>query len=881
VASLPAVSEAFRRADAALRLSGRDPGRARAEAEGALVEARRDGDDLAAVQAERALGMVARAGQDVVAAAAHLGRAIRLAERAGAVELAAHARVSRALALAYAGRVAAAHADLDHAAAVLQGGDLARVELQRAGVLQLQGRLDEADERFGRALPLLSRAGDQEALAVLYNNRGLLRSRRGQLARAEVDLRQAVALHRQLDQATAAAEVGQNLGLVAALRGDMVAALAAFDEADRLVDGTGVVDAVGLLDRSEALLSGRLLAEARAVAERALEEQERRNLSAYLADARLVLARIALCQGRYAEAQALAARSGRAFTRQRRSSYRALANEVGIRAAWGAGERTPALLAASRRAAAELEHNGWLVAAADARLVAAQVAIALGRPRVARAELAGLTVPRRLDPAEMRSRAFYARALLHLTDGDRRRADTALRAGMAVVERLRRALGGTELRAHASAHATDIATLGLRLAVADGKPTRVLRWAERWRASTLSTPPIQPPQDEELAAALAQLRELTRAGDPGTAPAAAALAARQAALERTIKRLTRGGRLIAREEPQLTSAGMIRAALGEHALVELIDVAGELHAVVLTREGQTLHALGPTLAATRLVITQRFWLRRLVHRFGSATLLEQARTAACTAAQQLDELLLQPLRDHIGDRPLVVVPTAALHALPWAMLPSLTRRPVSVAPSAGWWQRAAAAPAYPGREDRRTVLVSGPDLPHGAEEVAALRALYPAATYLAGPAATTRAVTGALAGAELAHVAAHGTFRADQPLLSTLHLADGPMTVYELERVQAAPRVLILACCDAGLSGVLPGDELMGLAACVLAQGTTALVAPILPVPDADTHPVMLALHRNLRAGSRPAQALAAVRNEMADGPHELTAAIFTCLGAG
>ena len=152
---------------------------------------------------------------------------------------------------------------------------------------------------------------------------------------------------------------------------------------------------------------------------------------------------------------------------------------------------------------------------------------------------------------------------------------------------------------------------------------------------------------------------------------------------------------------------------------------------------------------------------------------------------------------------------------------------------------------------------------------------------LTGPAATTQAVSGALDGAALAHVAAHGRFRADQPLLSSLQLIDGPMFVYDLERLRAAPRVLVLASCDAGLSGVLPGDELMGMAAAVLAQGTTALVAPILPVPDADTRPVMLALHRLLAAGRAPAQALAEVRRTAYGGPHELTAALFTCIGAG
>jgi CHAT domain-containing protein len=129
-------------------------------------------------------------------------------------------------------------------------------------------------------------------------------------------------------------------------------------------------------------------------------------------------------------------------------------------------------------------------------------------------------------------------------------------------------------------------------------------------------------------------------------------------------------------------------------------------------------------------------------------------------------------------------------------------------------------------------------------------------------------------------VAAHGTFRYDQPLLSALLLADGPLTVYDLERLHQAPRCMVLACCDAGVSEVRPGDELMGLTAALLAQGTVALIAPLLPIEDAATRPTMLALHRALRAGATPAAALAAAAAP-GTGLDRFTAAAFACLGAG
>ncbi len=49
---------------------------------------------------------------------------------------------------------------------------------------------------------------------------------------------------------------------------------------------------------------------------------------------------------------------------------------------------------------------------------------------------------------------------------------------------------------------------------------------------------------------------------------------------------------------------------------------------------------------------------------------------------------------------------------------------------------------------------------------------------LAGGSATTARVLAAIDGAGLAHIAAHGTFRADSPMFSSLRLDDGPLALH-------------------------------------------------------------------------------------------------------
>src|SRR5207237_1174817 len=73
--------------------------------------------------------------------------------------------------------------------------------------------------------------------------------------------------------------------------------------------------------------------------------------------------------------------------RQRRPRWAAVAGYLRVRARSRAEGATTALLSQARRSATELTTAGWVVQAADAHLVAARIALALGRPAEARAEL--------------------------------------------------------------------------------------------------------------------------------------------------------------------------------------------------------------------------------------------------------------------------------------------------------------------------------------------------------------------------------------------------------------------------------------------------------------------------------------------------------------
>lgn len=880
--------EALATANRAADLAFGDPARARALAEAARAAA--GGDVEAVAVAEQALGLAALSVGRLTDAERHLRAAIGSADAARLAEVAARARGVLGYVLTLTGRTAEGLREMDRAAPALSGPAAARLAMQRAVVLTEVGRFRDAAAVFAAALETLGRAGGDDLIeATIRNNRAILLARLGDWRGAEDDLRRAEEVFAATGHGGRTAMVYQNRGLAASVRGDVPAALAAYDEAARRYRAAGTDPGLLPVERAEVLLSVRLVAEARSAADAAVAHYAGRRNAVDLVQARLLSAKVALVEGDPATALAEAVRARRSAARQGRPGWAALAAYLVLRSRWALGERGAAVLRSGTRAVAALTAAGWLVAALDARLIVARLAVEAGRWAVARRELTVAIRAGRGGPAEVRARAWHAMALLRLGSGDRRGADAALRAGVRVLDRFRASLGATELRAHASGHADELTGLGLRLAVEHGRPESVLRWAERRRAWALRLRPARPPDDAELAADLSRLRQV--AVDLATSTDPRPLLRRQAELERSVRNRARhAAGAVMPDADALPSVRGLRAALGPAALVEYLDLAGRLYAVVVADGRASLHSLGALDGVAGALADLRFGLRHLAYEPRSHRRFTEL---VDRTARRLDADLVAPLLPTVGDRPLVVVPTGPLHELPWPVLPTCRARPVSVTPSAALWHRATTADRAATGIDRAAadrvagverVVVSGPDLPHAAAEAAALARRHPTARHLSGPAARVDDVITALDGAALGHIAAHGRFRADNPLFSELRLADGPLTAHDLARLTRPPRRIVLSACDSGRSAVHPGDEVLGLASVLLALGTTTLVATVVPVPDEASRPLMLRFHALLDAGRPPAHALAEARRDLSDdGPpsHRVAAVGFVCFGAG
>jgi tetratricopeptide (TPR) repeat protein len=878
---------------AALNLVPADPRRASAQAELALSLAIRERDPAAKSLAFRALGLAARDLNHFDDALTALNSAVRIADAAGLAAVAAQARMSRAFVHMSRGRIRAARRDVDTAVDGLQGVDRARALAQQALILQQAGELDHALAVYARALPALRRYGDRLWEARLRNNRSLAHSLQGHLLRAKADLIRAAELHAGMGNPRALAKARMNLGAMEGLHGNIPAALAMIDRAEDEYRKGGWPMAALLIYKCTVLLSAGLSTEAFAAASAAVAELSQRQKAADLDEARMLLAQAQLATGSPGLARESAAAARRGFARQNRPGWAAVARYVEAHAAWASGEQSEALLRATRKAASDLDAVNWSTAALDLRLLAARIATSLGHLEVARTELQAAARARSSTQLERRARAWHALALLRAEAGDRRGAFAAVSAGLTAAERVRLLLGATELRVMVASHVTDLAELGVSLAIEDRSATRVLWSAERYRAATLRIRPVLPHADEGLAALRAQLRAI--AGNAEQARLARrplhALERRQHALEEELRQRLRHHNGAPKDRGALvpvpggSAAGLVKAlasALGESVLVEYVECGGLLHAIVVPGAGRpSLHALGgaePVLADLEAL---RFAWRRLLTGHGSGSSLEAAAGLAAHAAEQLDQALLAPLLPLLSGRPLVLVPTGALQSLPWPMLPSCANHPVTIAPSASSWLAARPHPAL--GLPRRVVLIAGPDLPEAIAEIDSLAALYPNATVLTGADATVAGALRELDDADIAHIAAHGRFRADNPMFSSVMLADGPLTVYDLERLHRAPQTIMLAACDTARTLAHPGDEMTGLAAVLLAVGASSVIAPLLPLPDDVSTRVARTWHARIASGQSPAQALSqtVATITQADPLARLAALSLVCLGHG
>ncbi|MFG2054530.1 CHAT domain-containing protein [Micromonospora sp. NPDC048930] len=823
-------------------------------------------------------------------AARELRAGLRLAEGRPALrDIHARLLISLAWAESERGRVELGFRLLDEAEALVAPAQRPILLGQRALLLKRNGRNAEALRQYDEAIGLLSDLAHPLDLVKALNNRSLVHLEAGHVRLARADLRRCaeIAARHGLDLHVAMART--NLGCLDVIAGDLPAALRAFarSDADYQVLAPGRLANLAV-ERARALIAAGLYRDADRELAGAVERAARQQLGHTYADALQVRAEAALLAGEPAAAARWARQARAAFLGRTNVRRAALAALLELRADQAAGAVDQATVA--RRAgllSGRLARLGLPEDARVAGLVRVRALVAAGRPRRA-AELIGRQAgPRRTDRLDTRLLWRMARAEVATATGRPAEARRSLLAGMTALHRHRARFGCPDLQTGAAVHGRDLARAGLAAALADGSAA-VYRWSERARAQALLLPPVRPPDDPVAAEALEELRQLrhsVRQAELAGRPTRA-LHGRVEALQRVVRErawATPGPRDATRPTPAPLTA--VTAELAGAALVLYLADGDVLRALVVTDRAASMVVLGDRRTAEEAVRRLRADLDAQAGRAMPARLAAVVRAATRQDADRVGALLLDPVLPLVGDRELVVVPTGLLLTTPWHALPACASRPVTAAPSVAVWLAArrrrpaghptGRPPTGPSAAQPEAVtVVAGPGIHRGEAEARAVASLHPGAAVLTGPDATPAATLAAIAGARLAHVAAHGQHQTENALFSTLELAGGPLLGYDVQALPVAPRTVVLSCCDLGLTDVRHGDEALGMPTALLAAGTATVVASVCRVADEAAMEIMVAYHRAVVAGRPPAAALAqAVRADQPPG--------FVCFGAG
>jgi CHAT domain-containing protein/Tfp pilus assembly protein PilF len=282
------------------------------------------------------------------------------------------------------------------------------------------------------------------------------------------------------------------------------------------------------------------------------------------------------------------------------------------------------------------------------------------------------------------------------------------------------------------------------------------------------------------------------------------------------------------------------------------------------------------------------WLERAMcaaRRFGQGGRGVRVRDAACevVTVDEMHERLFAPLRKHVRNQRLIIVPHLRLHYLPFAAFrDSQTQRyliedyTITYAPSASALRflREKETPV----NGRALVLGApagvSPELP-GALREALIVGAELRSPPMVGSAAKESVLYQMKGGVDLVHIAAHGFYEPDAPLFSRIALAagddsDGDLQVHEIlsDLDLTGVNLVVLAACQSAVGKGSDGDDVVGLTRALLYAGTPGVISTLWDIGDNAAAALMNHFYCRLLNGDSAADALRHAQLQMLHGEY-------------
>jgi len=468
---------------------------------------------------------------------------------------------------------------------------------------------------------------------------------------------------------------------------------------------------------------------------------------------------------------------------------------------------------------------------------------------------------------------------LALQKGDTRKAERYFKKAVVMIETLRAPLAAEEFRMAFLADKLAPFENLAKIYLSENKLKKAFSMVEQARSrslaeslsddlSQINLPDISPKLSKKLKTLREELNwfysRLNRAGEAETENLQGEAKRREKEIAETMRQIesTKSGGVNPRAfrsriNGQADEYKRLQNHLGEKkALIEFVNFDGKISVFAIT--DKKIHFITDLAKEDEIVaLLENLQFQFGALRYGAKNLgkfIVELKKRADSHLRKLYKKLIEPFVGLVENRDLIVVPVGSLHYVPFHALYDggkylIETREVVYSPSAAVWQ---SLNEKPERNLERVLLIGFADekIPLVNREIEAIQKIFGKSKVFTGEKATFAAYTENAPKFDVLHLACHGQFRAENPLFSSLHLADGWITVRDICSQKLQADLVTLSACETGLNKIFAGDEILGLARGFLSAGANSLVLSLWTVSDEATTELMKDFYENLQRGA-------------------------------